>query len=109
MIDIPVLDVNDSLTEIELSGATYFLRMSWNSEGGFWVLGVEDYAHTLILAGVRVVANSPLLEMWHNLAVPAGELYAVLMDDTREEVLRTDFADGTCSLIYVEPGEIVTV
>lgn len=109
MTEIPVLDANDSLLEIELSGATYFLRMSWNSEGEFWVLGVEDYAHTLILAGTRVVPNSPLLGLWHNLAVPAGEIYAVLMDDTREELLRTDFADGTASLIYVEPGESVAV
>lgn len=109
MTEIEVLDVNDSLTEIELSGATYFLRMSWNSEGAFWVLGVEDYAHTLILAGVRVVPNVPLLDLWHNRAVPPGDLYAVLLDDTREELLRTDFADGTASLVYLEPGESVTV
>lgn len=109
MIEIPVLDVNDSLTEIELSGNTYYLRMSWNSEGGFWVLGVEDYAHVLILAGTRVTANSPLLALWHNLNVPPGELYAVLMDDTREELLRTDFADGSAVLVYVEPGEDVAV
>lgn len=109
MIEVPVLDTNDSLLEIELSGATYFLRMSWNSEGEFWVLGVEDYAHTLILAGLRVVPNSPLLARWQNLAVPAGELYAVLMDDTRQEINRTDFADGTASLIYLEPGESVEV
>lgn len=105
MIEIPVLDVNDSLTEIELSGVTYFLRMSWNSEAACWVLGLEDYAHTVILAGRRVVANSPLLEMWHHLAVPPGELYVGLMDETREELLRTDFADGSAGLVYVEPGE----
>jgi hypothetical protein len=102
MIRIPVLDANDSLLEIELEGDVFFLRMSWNSEGEFWVLSLEDYAYNIIVAGVRVVPNVPLLEMFRHLALPSGEIYAVLLDATRQDLLRTDFADGSAELIYVE-------
>lgn len=102
MIRIPVLDANDSLLEIELEGDVFFLRMSWNSEGEFWVLALEDYARNVILAGVRVVPNTPLLAMFRHLALPLGEIYAVLLDDTREDLLRTDFADDSAELVYVE-------
>jgi len=109
MISLPVLDANDSILEVDLEGNTYFLRMSWNSEGEFWVLSIEDYDNNTILAGVRVVPDTPLLGMFHHLMVPPGELWAVLMDDTRQDFLRTDFSDGSAALIYVEEGEDVTV
>jgi hypothetical protein len=101
MISIPVLDANDSLIEVEFDGEVFFLRMSWNSEGEFWVLGLEDYAHNDILAGILVVPDTPMLPMFRHLPVPRGELYAVLMDETRANLLRTDFADGSAGLVYV--------
>lgn len=109
MIRIPVLDVNDSLSEVQLEDETYFLRMSWNSEGELWVLSLEDYTHNVIVAGMVVVADSPLLAMFRHLGVPRGEIYAVLMDDTRQVLRREDFATGDAVLVYVEEDEDVTV
>lgn len=106
---IPAIDANDYVLEIELEGDGYFLRMSWNSEGEFWVLGVQDYARTTIIAGIKVVPNVPLLAMFHHLALPRGEIYAVLMDDTRQEFLREDFVDGSATMVYLEEGESVEV
>lgn len=107
MIEIPVIDANDSLTEVELEGNTYFLRMSWNSEGEFWVMAIEDYTNSTILAGVRVVPDVPLLAMLHHLAVPRGEFWAILMDETRQDFTRDDFTAGTGALVYVEEDEDV--
>lgn len=109
MREIPTIDVNDSVIEIELEGNVYYIHLSWNSEGEFWVLGLQDYTRAVVLAGVLVVPNVPLLTMFHHLAIPAGEIYAVLMDDTREQFLRTDFADGSGHLVYIEEGEDVTI
>lgn len=105
MMRLPVLDANDSLLEVEFEGDVFFLRMSWNSEGEFWSLGLEDYTHNTILAGVRVVPDSPLLGMFRNLPVPKGEIYAVLFDTTRQDFLRNDFLDGSAELIYVASDE----
>lgn len=109
MITIPVLDANDSQLEIVLDDESFFMRMSWNSEGRFWVLGFEDYAHNTIIAGIRVVPDTELLALHRNLAVPRGRLYALLMDETREDLYRSDFATGQASLIYLEEGESVPV
>lgn len=109
MRSIPAIDANDYVLEIELEGDVYFLRMSWNSEGEFWVLGVQDYARTVVIAGIRVVPNVPLLEMFHHLALPRGEIYAVLMDDTRQDFLRGDFVDGSASMVYLGENEVVEV
>lgn len=109
MRSIPAIDANDYVLEIELEGNGYFLHMSWNSEGEFWVLGVQDYARVTIIAGIRVVPNVPLLAMFHHLLLPRGEIYAVLMDDTRQDFLRDDFIDGSAEMVYLEEGEIVEV
>ena len=109
MIEIRVIDANDSVQEVALDGDVFFLRMSWTSEGEFWSLGVEDFDRTVVLAGIRVVPDSPLLEMFRHLAVPKGELYAVLMDETRGDFVRSDFVTGTAHLVYVEEGEDATV
>lgn len=47
MIVIPVLDANDSLTEVELDGITYFLRLSCNSEAELWALSIENVYNEL--------------------------------------------------------------
>lgn len=109
MISLPIIDANDFIFEADLEGQTYFIRMSWNSEGEFWVLSLEDYNQNILLAGIRVVPDTPLLAMFRHVAVPPGEIWAVLMDDTRGDFLRSDFVDGTAALIYVEQGEDVTV
>lgn len=109
MIEIPAIDQNDYVVECELDGDVYYVRMSWNSEGGYWALSIEDYARTVIIASIKVVPFAPLLGMFHHLELPEGEIYAVLMDDTREEFLRNDFVDGSAHLVYVEAGEDVTL
>lgn len=109
MLNIPVLDANDSIIEVEFEGLGYFVRMSWNSEGELWVLTLEDYDHSVIVAGVAVVPDTPLLGMFRHLGTPPGEIWAVLLDDTRQTIGRADFVTEDAVLVYVEEGEDVTV
>lgn len=105
MIVMPVLDANDSLTEVELNGLTYFLRLSWNSEAELWVLAVENAYNEVIVAGVAVVPDTPLLAGYRHLDVPAGELVA-LAPDRRDTVSRAALPAGDVALIYVDAEEI---
>ena len=109
MIDIPILDANDSIVEVDFEGDAYFVRMSWNSEGEFWAMTLEDYAHNVLVAGVLVVPDTPLLGMFRHLGTPPGEVWAVLMDDTRQTIGRQDFVLGDAALVYIEEDEDVTV
>ncbi|MCP1404572.1 phage baseplate plug family protein [Achromobacter insolitus] len=105
MIEIPVLGANDSLTEIELDGTTYFLRLSWNSEAEVWALSIENAYNEVIVAGIAVVPDTPLLAPYRHLAVPAGELVA-LAPDRRESVSRAALPAGEVALVYIGEGEL---
>lgn len=105
MIEISVLDANDSLTEVELDGVTYFLQLSWNSEAELWALSIENAYNEVIVAGIAVVPDTPLLALYRHLAVPAGELVA-LAPDRREIVSRAALPAGEVALIYIGEKEL---
>ncbi len=105
MIVIPVLDANDSLTEVELEGVTYFFQLSWNSEAELWTLSIENAYNEVIVAGIAVAPDTPLLARYRHLAVPAGELVAVA-PDRRNTISRTALPAGEVALIYVDSTEV---
>ncbi|MFY3703204.1 phage baseplate plug family protein [Achromobacter dolens] len=105
MLQIPILDANDSLTEVELDGATFFLGLSWNSEAERWTLSIENAYNEVIVAGIAVVPDTPLLALYRHLAVPAGELVA-LAPDRRDAIDREALAAGKVALVYVEVAEV---
>lgn len=105
MIVIPVPDANDSLTEVELDGITYFLRLSWNSEAELWSMAIENAYNEVIVAGICVVPDTPLLAGHRHLAVPTGELVA-LAPDRRDTVSRAALPAGEVSLVYVNAEEV---
>lgn len=107
MIRISVLDANDSLTEVELDGITYFLRLSWNSEAELWALSIENAYNEVIVAGIAVVPDTPLLGAYRHLDVPAGELVA-LAPDRRNTVGREPLIAGDVVLIYVDAEEVAS-
>lgn len=105
MLQIPILDANDSLTEVELDGATFFLGLSWNSEAERWTLSIENAYNEVIVAGIAVVPDTPLLALYRHLAVPAGELVA-LAPDRRDAIDRQVLPAGKVALVYVEAAEV---
>jgi len=105
MLRIPVIDANDSLTEVELEGVTYFLQLSWNSEAELWTLSIENAYNEVIVAGIAVLPDRPLLAQYRHLAVPAGELIA-LAPDRRDAISREALPAGEVALIYAESTEV---
>ncbi|AKQ55183.1 Uncharacterised protein [Bordetella hinzii] len=105
MIEIPVLDANDSLTEMELEGVTYFLRLSWNSGAELWTLSIENAYNEVIVAGLAVVPGTPLLAQYRHLAVPAGELVA-LAPDRRDTISRRALPAGDVAFVYLDAEEV---
>lgn len=100
MIQIPVLDANDSLSEVVLDGETYFLHLSWNEEDAFWTLGIESANHAVLVQSIKVVPDAPLLKWVRRNYLPPGELIACA-SDRRDHVTYDDLVDGTVSLIYI--------
>ncbi len=105
MFEILTIDANDQLLEAELDGETYFVRLSWNSEASHWAMEIQNYNQETLVAGIIVVPNVPLLARFHYLAVPEGELMALVLGDTAG-ITRDGFVTGLASLIYIPAAEI---
>lgn len=74
-------------TELD-AGASYRFTFRWNGRVGAWFLDLADGDGDLIVAGVRVVLNLPLLGKVADSRRPPGELFAV---DTAGTELEADF------------------
>lgn len=79
---IPIVPGNRASTRrVQLDGREYVLDLRWSDFEGCFYLTLKSAAAAVLVAGVRVVSNEPLLEGWHgSSSVPAGELVAL---DTR--------------------------
>jgi len=106
MLTIPIIDANDSLTEVELEGRTFFLRLSWNSEARLWTLEVQNAQNELLVAGIAVVPDYPLLAQYRHLDLPPGDLVA-LTPDRRDTISREALPSGDVALVYVDSNEVI--
>lgn len=107
MFAIPTIDANDQLLEVELDVETFFIRLSWNSEGSFWAMEIQNYNQETLVAGIVVVPNVPLLARFHYLDVPPGELLALVLGDDAG-IARDGFIRGQAELVYVSAAEMAT-
>lgn len=60
-----------------LDGRDYTLRFAWNQREGRWYLTLLDAEDNLLVSGVKIVSNWPLLRYYqYDPDVPPGELMA---------------------------------
>lgn len=105
MQQIPIIDANASITEVVLDGATYFLRLVWNSEDAYWSWGLESANRRTLVIGQKIVPDYPLLKWARRTGFPPGELIAVA-PDRRNTVSRSDLPGGDVQLIYIPEAEL---
>lgn len=98
-VRIPFSDQNDFIVEAELDEMTCFLHLAWNDDEAMWTLSLENAENDVILSGIRLVSDWPLLGRFRHLAVPKGELVAVSLDG--QPIGRQSFTDGTAELVYL--------
>ncbi len=76
---------------VTLDDVEYVLSLAWNSREGFWYLSLADAGEELIAAGVKVVADFPLLlNARHDARCPPGSLIAF---DTSGQSLPPHYED----------------
>lgn len=108
MLQISVADQNDSLTELELDGATYFLHLAWNSEAEVWTLGLENVNKETLIEGIPIVPDYPLLARYRIDGMPPGDLIAVA-PDRRDSISRADLPAGIVALVYVSGDDLIAI
>ena len=102
---IPIVPGNRaSSRRVQLSGREYRLDLRWSDFEGVFYLALYTAAGVLLVAGVRVVPNLPLLSGRHGVAgVPVGELVLMDVRPTPADPGLEDLGD-TVRLTYWEPA-----
>lgn len=92
----------DYVVNAVLDGVMYFFQLSWNTEGKFWTLQIQDYNRVPLLT-LKLQTNVPLLASYAVDGLPAGELVVISKSTS---ISRFDFADNYARLVYVAEAEL---
>lgn len=105
---IPTFAVPDYLARTRLDGREFLFRFLWSEREGRWTFDLYDDAEALILAGVRVVANWPLLRFYkHDPRVPQGDLRAIDLTPDGTPPGFKDLGIGRrCELTYFQADDL---
>lgn len=99
MVEITVPDLNDYVIEAEIHDRTFYLHFQWNSEAGFWVLGVQNSEQEVILAGLLLVCGLDVFSKWRYLDIPQVRLF-VEMKGGQSHPVRDSFIKKEAVLYY---------
>lgn len=62
---------------VELSGVVFSLRFYFNRRSARWFVDIRDNNEVLLRAGLKLVADFPILSGWVEQIRPAGELMVI--------------------------------
>lgn len=89
-----------------MDGLEYSVQMLWNDASTSWYISIADYTGTVIISGVRLVSEYPLLTIYNSQDVPAGMLVCrQLSGSSIVSPTRDSFNDGTHELVYLTEEE----
>lgn len=63
--------------EVELDGVTYGLEFRWNERANGWFMSLSDAEGDVLLSGIRLVIDWPLLARFKGERLPRGHLVVV--------------------------------
>jgi hypothetical protein len=107
-IIIPIKDNPNHTITIELESVIYKLGFVYNTEGAFWSMTIWDEDDNLLLSGIKIVANYPLLFSHKNNSLPTGDFYCEIAD-TQASINRNSFLSGEAKLLYLTLEEVQSI
>lgn len=70
--DTPLFSIRTTLDGVE-----YVLNFDWNGRESRWYMSISMIDGTLLVAGIKLISNWPLLRRFADLRLPQGNLRAV--------------------------------
>lgn len=102
-VDIPtVAGVPYYTLRTRLDGRDYNMRFAWNERAERWHLDIMTDTGELLVAGIKLVANWPLLRFYHSDSrLPPGELSVIDLTPDGSPPGLSDLEIGArCTLTY---------
>lgn len=91
---------------VELEGVNYGFTFRWNERSSQWSMDVADGDGNLLVAGIRVVVDVPMLLRYRSIPrLPPGDIVAV---DSTDQSRDPDFEDlgRRVEVFYISSDEI---
>lgn len=110
MIPIPTSTTDRYWTQVTtFEGVDYQLSFRYSDRESCYYLQFSDLSGNVLLMGVKLVSNFPLLRSVIDPALPRGELYAITMssDDSPARFGELDADSGRVGLWYATEAELV--
>ena len=108
--EIPFPDSPRWVQDVQLDGAVYTIRMSWNTRGGLWLMDLETADGDRIVSGVRLVLGYPLIGFIRDDRLPPGDFFVLCPSGQANKDPGRDSFRGGCqySLIYADESEAIS-
>lgn len=100
----------DPLYEVRynLEGREYFFTFDWSGKEEVYYLKIEDANRNVLLSGLKLVCNWPLLRRYVDSRLPYGELGIVSLTDDDSPPGLYDLGEGArCVLTYFTRAEVL--
>jgi hypothetical protein len=108
MLQIPFIEYPAYTKEIVLDSKSYIFSFVWNTRGEFWTLSIADINKVTIINGIKIVLNYNLLQDFHHLDVPPGDLYVLDLSTNVSKIQYSDFTnERQLVMIYQELSDLV--
>ena len=102
---IPIKDNPNHTLLIELESKMYKFWFKFNVLGEFWTMDIYSEDDVLLLAGIKMVANYPLIFANKNTLLPTGDFICEI-SDVSARIVRDSFSSGKAKLLYLTEVEL---
>jgi len=108
MIEIPLNGAPAFFSvEIDLDRRTYELTFLWNERSESWFMDIAILPGGVLVAGVRVVPDYPMLLQYTRPLMPTGS-FIFVADGTISRIGRDDLGTA-CTLVYFEESDVAAL
>lgn len=111
MFVLEVADLNSQAIEAILDDVLFYIVLDWNASGQYWTMAIRNSAYAVLIDGIAVSSNYPLMYQFRYEDTPAGSLIAASTSGkfTNGYIPRDGFATGKFELIYLEEQDLIDV
>jgi hypothetical protein len=107
-IIIPIKNNANHTLLVELQSKIYKIWFKFNVLGNFWTMDIYSEDDILLLAGIKIVANYPLIFSNKNSLLPTGD-FVCETSDISAKIVRDSFSSDKAKLLYLTEAEVETL
>lgn len=105
---IPIKDNPNHTILIDLDNKIYKLAFLFNTVAEFWTMDIYTENELLLVSGIKIVPNYPLIFSHANPDLPTGDFICEI-SDTKSRIIRNSFSTGKSKLLYLTKDELQTL